>query len=145
MAIVRTTPKETTTGGTVPPTDTPGAGTPGGKASGAAPASAARVDRTKSVINPSGRAIATGKASPRAAGRAMPQGGQAIARGNSGSFINDTIAELKRVVWPDTNEVRSGTIVTIGLLIFFGLYISGLDIAAKWLFQTLGLYPISIK
>jgi len=134
MAIVRTTPKETNTGGTVPPTDTPGAGSPD-------PAGAASVDRTKSVVNRSGRAVATGKASPRPAGRPMPTSGQASAKTNSQGFIQDTIAELKRVVWPDTETVRSGTIVTIGLLIFFGLYISALDVAAKWLFDVLGLYP----
>lgn len=140
MAIVRTTPKETNTGGTVPPTDTPGAG------SSPSSASPAKVDRTKSVVRPAGRAVSTAKAGPRAAGRATAQGGnQVLAKGGSKSFVNDTIAELRRVVWPDTNTVRSGTIVTIGLLIFFGLYISGLDIAAKWLFETLGLYPVNIK
>ena len=133
MAIVRTTPKETNTGGTVPPTDTPGAG------SSDAPV---KVDRTKSVVRPAGRAVSTAKPGPRAPGRATAQGGnQVLAKGGSKSFVNDTIAELRRVVWPNTETVRSGTIVTIGLLIFFGLYISGLDLAAQWLFKTLGLYP----
>lgn len=133
MAIVRTTPKETNTGGTVPPTDTPGAG------SSDAPV---KVDRTKSVVRPAGRAVSTAKPSPRAAGRATAQGAnQAIAKGGSKSFVNDTIAELRRVVWPTTETVRNGTIVTIGLLIFFGLYISGLDLVAQWAFKSLGLYP----
>jgi preprotein translocase SecE subunit len=142
MAIVKTTPKETNTGGTVPPTDTPGAAA-GSKPSGGATAASARVDKTKSVVKQTG--TVAGKPVTRTPGRAMtPGASQATAKGSS-SFIHDTIAELRRVVWPDTNEVRSGTIVTIGLLIFFGLYISGLDIAAKWLFETLGLYPVHIK
>jgi len=118
----------------VPPTDTPGAGSP--------PDAPVKVDRTKSVIAPAGRAVSTARPGPRAAGRVPAQGGnQVMTKGASKSFVNDTIAELRRVVWPNTETVRSGTIVTIGLLIFFGLYISGLDIAAQWLFKTLGLYP----
>jgi preprotein translocase SecE subunit len=56
------------------------------------------------------------------------------------SLISDTRAELNRVVWPTLEEVRSGTIVTIGLLIFFGLYIFVLDYAAEWLFHAMGMY-----
>jgi len=57
-----------------------------------------------------------------------------------GAFINDTMAELRRVVWPPRDQVRSGTIVTIGLLLFFGCYIYGLDRVIEWIFQSLGLY-----
>ena len=140
MAIVRTTPKETNTGGTVPPTvDTPAAGSPG--------ASAQNIDKTKSVVaqranNAAARATAsrTGPAARPVARRAAA-GSQVVAnRGASKPFVHDTIAELRRVVWPDREKVRAGTLVTIGLLIFFGLYISGLDLAANWLFHALGLY-----
>ena len=57
------------------------------------------------------------------------------------AFVHDTIAELKRVVWPTREQVRSGVIVTIGLLIFFSLYIFILDRGFSALFTALGLYP----
>ncbi|HVF10902.1 MAG TPA: preprotein translocase subunit SecE, partial [Abditibacteriaceae bacterium] len=57
-----------------------------------------------------------------------------------GDFFKDTAAELRRVVWPPRAQVRSGTIVTIGLLIFFGLYISGLDRLIEGVFSAIGLY-----
>jgi len=81
---------------------------------------------TKSVARPTtGRTLA-------------PSRSQAPAK--PGTFINDTMAELRRVVWPPRDQVSSGTIVTIGLLIFFGFYIYGLDRVIEWIFQSLGLY-----
>lgn len=59
------------------------------------------------------------------------------------AFVQDTIAELKRVVWPTREQVRSGVIVTIGLLVFFSLYIFGLDRLFSAIFTALGLYPKS--
>jgi preprotein translocase SecE subunit len=55
------------------------------------------------------------------------------------AFVHDTIAELKRVVWPTREQVRSGVIVTIGLLFFFSLYIYGLDQLFQAVFAALGL------
>ena len=74
------------------------------------------------------------------AGRTLaPSRSQAPAKPRD--FINDTVAELRRVVWPPREQVRSGTIVTIGLLIFFGFYIYGLDRAIEWVFRAIGMYP----
>ena len=131
MAIVRTTPKETNTGGTVAPTaDTPVVDKPG--------ASVGSVDKTKSVVKqPSAKVVARPER-----GRAIaPNRGQvAVRSGGARTFINDTMAELRRVVWPSREDVRSGTVVTVGLLIFFAIYIFGLDFVADWLFHALGLY-----
>ena len=55
--------------------------------------------------------------------------------------LKDTYAELHRVVWPTRDTVQSGAIVTIGLLIFFGFYIYGLDRAIEWVFRAIGMYP----
>ena len=110
MAIVKTTPKET------------GSSAPNGKT----PPS------TKPVV-----------ATPtnRAAVRPSPtRGGVQTAPKPSRAFISDTIAELKKVVWPSVDDVRSGTIVTILLLIVFGAYIFGLDAFFAWLFESLDLY-----
>lgn len=46
---------------------------------------------------------------------------------NAVQFFSDIKTELKRVVWPSRQEVQAGTIVTVGLLIFFALFISGLN------------------
>jgi len=59
---------------------------------------------------------------------------------NAGSFIEETRTELYKVKWPTREEVRSGTIVTIGLLVFFAFYIFGADYIVNWLFHVLGLY-----
>ena len=58
---------------------------------------------------------------------------------NSKTFLQDTITELKRVVWPSQEQRIAGTIVTIGLLIFFSLYIYGLDRLISVVFNALGL------
>lgn len=71
-------------------------------------------------------------ASRLANGRAMSNRAVSPANpANSGQFLADTRKELSRVVWPTREEVRSGTIVTIGLLLFFALYIFGLDLVAE--------------
>lgn len=58
---------------------------------------------------------------------------------SSKTFFQDTITELKRVVWPSREHCVAGTIVTIGLLIFFSLYIYGLDSLITVLFDLLEL------
>ena len=88
---------------------------------------------------PTTKPIARATAGRAGVGRTLaPSRGQAPAQ--RGAFINDTMAELRRVVWPPRDQVRSGTIVTIGLLIFFGLYIYGIDRAIEWIFSAVGLY-----
>lgn len=115
MAIVRTT-KETGTTGTAPP----------------APA-----DNTKSVVAKTSRVPArTAMRRPAAAPGAPVQGSR-----SPRDFISDTIAELRRVVWPTHREVEAGTIVTIGLLIFFAAYIYGLDMIVRELFIAIGVLP----
>jgi preprotein translocase SecE subunit len=105
----------------------------------------APVDRTRSAVagkntaaTVAGRAPLErqGPRGPVARTTAAQQSGPTDVRG----LINDTRAELNRVVWPTEEEVRSGTIVTVGLLVFFGLYIFVLDYAADWMFHALGLY-----
>lgn len=129
MAIVRTTPKESNTSGTGPNGN--------GASSAAAP-----IDRTKSVVQQSAnRTVARQPGTrPAVANRA-----QAPAKTGSkpSAFISDTMTELRRVVWPTKAEVQAGTIVTVGLLVFFSLYIFGLDYLTNWLFHAIGLYPPS--
>lgn len=59
---------------------------------------------------------------------------------SSRDFLSDTQSELRKVVWPTREEVRSGTIVTVMLLIVFGAYIFGLDAIIAKTFEALNLY-----
>jgi preprotein translocase SecE subunit len=84
----------------------------------------------------------TGKAPTKNAapnGRAVPQR-TTTRSGNSGQFIAETQAELRRVVWPTKEEVTAGTIVTIMMLFFFAFYVSGLDVIVEKIFEAIGLY-----
>ena len=105
------------------------------------------VDRTKSAVHGKNTAATVAGRAPlerqgprgpvaRTSVAAQQQSGPTNAR----TLVEDTRAELKRVVWPTNEEVRAGTIVTVGLLIFFSLYIFVLDSAANWVFEALGLY-----
>lgn len=71
----------------------------------------------------------------------MRQAPASSAQASPKDFVSDTMNELKRVDWPTRQERAAGTIVTIGLLIFFALYIFGLDNAARLLFIALGILP----
>ena len=45
----------------------------------------------------------------------------------AGKFLRDIRAELKRVSWPSATEVRNTTIITIIAVIFFAVYLWGID------------------
>ena len=66
----------------------------------------------------------------RVAGRTLPGRATQPTTADRGQFFSDVKTELRRVVWPSRETVRSGVIVTIGLLIFFALFIFGLDVIA---------------
>jgi preprotein translocase SecE subunit len=103
MAIVRTTSKETSTTGAAPPAQSP-------------------------VVKPK----APAQAPQRIAGRTLPgRATQPTSAADRGQFFSDVRTELRRVVWPSRETVRSGVIVTIGLLVFFALFIFGLDAIAQ--------------
>jgi preprotein translocase SecE subunit len=44
-----------------------------------------------------------------------------------GQFIRDTRAEMRRVSWPSANEVKNTTIITLIAVVFFALYLFGVD------------------
>lgn len=97
-------------------------------------------DPTKSVVNQGGKPLTR---PTRSAGVPMrqPQSSGVSAPTGPKDFINDTVGELKRVDWPTRADRTAGTIVTIGLLIFFSLYIFGLDNGVRLLFIALGILP----
>jgi len=128
MAIVKTTTQNNTA---------PNGSTPNGEA----PVAATAVDRTRSVVNQGGTVVRRQPRTPGAVRPSAQRGTISTAPANPRSFLADTRAELQKVVWPTVDDVRSGTIVTIGLLIVFGMYIFGLDFLVDKLFHALGLFP----
>ena len=123
MAIVRTTPRET------------GSGSDDGDNN---PLAGKQLDRTKSVVNQGGRPLARPS---RSSGVAQRPASSALQQGGARAFFDNTMAELRKVVWPTKEERNAGTIVTIGLLTFFALYILGLDKLVEALFVALKVLP----
>ncbi len=42
-------------------------------------------------------------------------------------FLRDTRAEMRRVSWPAANEVKNTTIITLIAVVFFAIYLFGVD------------------
>jgi preprotein translocase subunit SecE len=42
-------------------------------------------------------------------------------------FLRDVRAEMRRVSWPTANEVKNTTVITLIAVIFFALYLFGVD------------------
>ena len=64
----------------------------------------------------------------------------------TGQFLRDVRAEMKRVSWPSLREVKNTTIITIVAVIFFAVYLWGIDQAivqlgrfGGWLLSLIGL------
>jgi preprotein translocase subunit SecE len=64
----------------------------------------------------------------------------------TGQFLRDVRAEMKRVSWPSAREVKNTTIITLIAVIFFAVYLWGVDQAivqlghfGGWLLSLIGL------
>ena len=64
----------------------------------------------------------------------------------TGQFFRDVRAEMKRVSWPTLREVKNTTIITVVAVIFFAVYLWGIDHAivqlgrfGGWLLSLIGL------
>ena len=55
----------------------------------------------------------------------------------TGQFFRDTRAEMRRVSWPTANEVKNTTIITLIAVIFFALYLFGVDRVWAFLIEHL--------
>lgn len=42
-------------------------------------------------------------------------------------FVRDVRAEMRRVSWPTANEVKNTTIITLIAVVFFAIYLFGVD------------------
>jgi preprotein translocase SecE subunit len=94
---------------------------------------------TTGAAPPAVKPKASAQTPQRVAGRAglAQRASQPATSAERGQFFSDVRTELRRVVWPSRETVRSGVIVTIGLLIFFAIYIFGLDVIAERLLGAL--------
>ncbi len=63
----------------------------------------------------------------KAARRERQSGQQTGPIGRIGQFLHDVRAELKRVSWPTADHVRNTTIITLIAVVFFALYLFGVD------------------
>jgi len=93
------------------------------------PAPARDTSVTKPIGTPSPRAArfgegAEGRGIRRERGKAGPRTGF-IQR--TTQFLHDTRAEMRRVSWPTANEVKNTTIITLIAVVFFAIYLFGVD------------------
>jgi len=99
--------------------------------------------RDTSVVKP------TGSPAPRAArfGEGAEGRGARRERGLSGprtgffqrtsQFLRDTRAEMRRVSWPTLIEVKNTTIITLIAVVFFSIYLFGVDRVWGFLIEKL--------
>jgi preprotein translocase subunit SecE len=52
-------------------------------------------------------------------------------------FVRDTRAEMRRVSWPTATEVKNTTIITLIAVIFFAIYLFGVDRVWSFLIEHL--------
>jgi preprotein translocase subunit SecE len=52
-------------------------------------------------------------------------------------FIRDTMAEIKKVIWPDRETTRNLTLLVIALSLVLGLLLGGIDFILFELFEAL--------
>ena len=57
-----------------------------------------------------------------------------------GQFIRDTRAEMRRVSWPTAKEVKNTTIITLIAVVFFALYLFGVDRVWSFLIDRLRIW-----
>jgi len=51
------------------------------------------------------------------------------------SFLTDVRSELKKVTWPNRNDLQKTTIAVIVLSVIFGIYLKSVDYVFQWIVQ----------
>ena len=103
------------------------------------PAPARDTSLEKPIGTPAPRAAAfgegaEGRAVRRERGLAGPRTGFFQ---RTATFLRDTRAEMRRVSWPTFNEVKNTTIITLVAVVFFSLYLFGVDRVWSFLIEHL--------
>jgi len=76
----------------------------------------------------------TGQPSSRQPTRHAPPSDRAVRRQGAERFFRELVAEMRRVTWPSRPEWVSATVLTIGLVVFVGLYTYIIDQVFGWIF-----------
>jgi preprotein translocase subunit SecE len=79
-----------------------------------------------------GRDDESGPSTPAPRSRTGGTGG-----GGMMQFPKDVALEMRRVSWPTRSEVASTTVVVLIAVVFFGIYIWGVDSLLAYVFTTL--------
>ena len=58
----------------------------------------------------------------------------------TGQFVRDTRAEMRRVSWPTATEVMNTTKITLVAVVFFALYLFGIDRVWAFLIEHLRVW-----
>jgi preprotein translocase subunit SecE len=56
------------------------------------------------------------------------------------TFLKEVRAELKKVTWPNRNEITSTTIVVIIATLFFGFFLFFMDIIFSWAISKVEIF-----
>jgi preprotein translocase subunit SecE len=52
-------------------------------------------------------------------------------------FIEDAVAEVKKITWPDKEQLRQSTLVILGFVALIAVIIGTMDIVLQWIVVTL--------
>ena len=58
-----------------------------------------------------------------------------IARGTA-TFVTEVQAEIKKVTWPDKEQLKNATLVIIGFVLVMAVVIGFMDIVLQWVFVS---------
>lgn len=52
--------------------------------------------------------------------------------------------ELKRVIWPSKEKLKSTSAVVLAVILFFAVFLSAITFAGKWIFEKVGFYDADV-
>ena len=58
-----------------------------------------------------------------------------LARGTA-TFVTEVQAEVKKVTWPDREQLKNATLVIIGFVLLMALIIGVMDVVLQWIFVS---------
>jgi len=59
-----------------------------------------------------------------------------VAALSSAVFLGEVKGEVKKVTWPDRQQLKNATLVIIGFVLVMALIIGVMDILLQWIFVT---------
>ena len=58
-----------------------------------------------------------------------------LARGTA-TFVTEVQGEIKKVTWPDREQLKNATLVIIGFVLLMAVLIGVMDIVLQWIFVS---------